>query len=448
MTSLPVHLWPRWLRIMIVGVVAAAVIGSGWFAYRYFANPVFLTVAVGSADGEALVLTSAIAARLTTSGAHVRLKVVDAGTSAKAAEMLAGGKAHLAVVRGDTGGLSDARSVLLLTHGVVLIMAPSSASADRLADLRNTTIGVVGGAINQPAVEALKQVYLFDRANVRFKDVAIGEGASALLSGQVHALLVVVPLTEKYLAKVRQFFQPNGAKGSAPKLIEIDSAGAVGNVAQYYESYDIPKGTLRGAPPVPSDDLTSLRVAFYLVANKSVSADTITDLTQELVDVRRDLLSQYPILAQAAEPSTDTDALIPIHPGAATYYNGNQQSFLDKYDDKLYYTSLLIGSLISVVVAAWRFAGSGIVSQSMLEPLYELGNEVKGAQSEAELDEIERKIDDILKAELARNANSDGADSTDMAALGLAAQRLQYLMSHRRTLLRTTPTTKRVAEVN
>lgn len=119
MTSLPVHLWPRWLRIMIVGVVAAAVIGSGWFAYRYFANPVFLTVAVGSADGEALVLTSAIAARLTTSGAHVRLKVVDAGTSAKAAEMLAGGKAHLAVVRGDTGGLSDARSVLLLTHGVV-----------------------------------------------------------------------------------------------------------------------------------------------------------------------------------------------------------------------------------------------------------------------------------------------------------------------------------------
>ncbi|WP_375787790.1 TAXI family TRAP transporter solute-binding subunit [Bradyrhizobium sp. Pha-3] len=433
---------------MIVGVVAAAVIGSGWFAYRYFANPVFLTVAAGSADGEALVLTSAIAARLTTSGAHVRLKVVDAGTSAKAAEMLAGGKAHLAVVRGDTGGLSDARSVLLLTHGVVLIMAPSSANADRLADLRNTTIGVIGGAINPPAVEALKQVYPFDRANVRFKDVAIGEGASALLSGQVHALFVVVPLTEKYLAKVRQFFQPSGAKGSAPKLIEIESAGAVANVAQYYESYDIPKGTLRGAPPVPSDDLTSLRVAFYLVANKSVNADTITDLTQELVDVRRDLLSQYPILAQAAEPSTDTDALIPIHPGAATYYNGNQQSFLDRYDDKLYYTSLLIGSLISVIVAAWRFTGSGIASQSMLEPLYELGNEIKGAQSEAELDEIERKIDDILKAELARNANGDGADSTDMAALGLAAQRLQYLMSHRRTLLRKTPATKRVAEVN
>jgi TRAP-type uncharacterized transport system substrate-binding protein len=421
---------------MLVGIMAAAVIGGGWFVYRYFAKPVYLTVAAGSADGAALALISAVSARLATSNAHIRLKVVDSGSSSKASEMLAARKADLAIVRGDTGGLSDARTVLLLTHGVVLLVVPSDASADSLGDLRNTTIGVVGGAINLPVVEALKQVYQFDRAKVTFQDVAITDGAAKLSSGQVHALLAVVPLTEKYLAKVRQFFQKGDAKGSAPKLIEIASAGAVANVAQYYESFDIPKGTLRGAPPIPADDLTSLRVSYFLVANKSVHADTITDLTQSLVDVRRDLLSQYPILAQAAAPSTDADALIPIHPGAATYYNGNQQSFFDKYDDKLYYGSLLLGSLISIVVAAWRFAGSGSESRSMLEPLYELGNEIKGASSEAELEEIEKRIDDILKTELARNANGEGADSSDMAALSLAAHRLQYLMSHRRTLLR------------
>ncbi len=157
-------------------------------------------------------------------------------------------------------------------------------------------------------------------------------------------------------------------------MIEIESAGAVANVAQYYESYDIPKGTLRGAPLVPSDDLTSLRVSLFLVANKAVDADAITDLMQSLVDVRRDLLSEYPILAQAGAPSTDADALIPIHPGAATYYNGNQQSFFDRYDDKLYYGSLLLGSLISIILAAWRFARSETGPQSMIEPLYELGN--------------------------------------------------------------------------
>ena len=61
-----------------------AAISVGWLSYRYFAKPVVLTVAVGSIDGEALSLISAIAARLTTSNAHVRLKVVDANTSAKA----------------------------------------------------------------------------------------------------------------------------------------------------------------------------------------------------------------------------------------------------------------------------------------------------------------------------------------------------------------------------
>jgi hypothetical protein len=36
----------------------------------------------------------------------------------------------------------------------------------------------------------------------------------------------------------------------------------------------------------------------------------------------------FAYLAQAAAPSTDADALIPIHPGAATYYNGNRRSRL------------------------------------------------------------------------------------------------------------------------
>ena len=78
----------------------------------------------------------------------------------------------------------------------------------------------------------------------------------------------------------------------------------------------------------------------------------------------------------------------------------------------------------------------------MLEPLYALGNEIKSARDEAELEDIEKKIDDILKAKLASNSSGEGADSTDstdMTALSLAAHRLQYLMSHRRALLQKSP---------
>jgi TRAP-type uncharacterized transport system substrate-binding protein len=434
MVTMTASLWPRWVRVALVGLVTLAALGGGLLIYRYFTKPVFLTVAVGSADGEVVSLMTAISTRLTAINAHTRLKVVDVGTSLDASSALSSKKAELAVIRGDTGNLSDARSILLLTNAVVLLLEPASGGAESVGDLRNMTIGVVGGANNKPVVDALKQVYQFDRAKVRFQDLSIADSAGAISSGSANALLVVVPLTDMYLAKARQFFQQKTAKGSAPKLIEIESAGAVANIAQYYESFDVPKGTLRGAPPIPEEDLTSLRVSFFLVADKSVRDDTIADFTHSLIDVRRDLLAEHPVLAQASAPSTDTDALIPIHPGAAAFYGGNELSFLDKYSDKLYYGSMLGGSVISILLAAWRFAGSGGVPENTLETLYELGNEIRHANSEVELEKIEGEIDNILKAELAGGGGTgDEANNSNMAALGLAAQRLHYLMGLRRS---------------
>ncbi|WP_299813954.1 hypothetical protein [Tardiphaga sp.] len=65
-----------------------------------------------------------------------------------------------------------------------------------------------------------------------------------------------MPLTQKYLTLVRGFFQQSPKL--SPVLISIDSAGAIAEAERAYESYDLPKGTLRGAPPVPDDDLTTI----------------------------------------------------------------------------------------------------------------------------------------------------------------------------------------------
>src|SRR5206468_4805429 len=131
---------------------------------------------------------------------------------------------------------------------------------------------------------------------------------------------VVVPLSEKYLSLVRGLFQQNSK--ASPVLIPIDSAGAIAETERAYESFDVPKGTLRGSPPVPNDDLTTLRTSLYLIANKKLSTDLVTGLTQTIMKVRRDLLVEQPIIAQITAPSTDPDAFLPLHPGAAVFYNG------------------------------------------------------------------------------------------------------------------------------
>src|ERR1700674_2009179 len=309
---------PLWLRLFLLFGIIGLASGAGLLAYRYYTRPATLSVAVGSIDGEAAKAMSAIASRLVETNAPVRLKVVDSGTALEAANAFSSGKVDLAVVRGDAGDLSQAQAVVVMSHVVVLIIAPPGSAIDSIDKLKGRRVGVLGGEANTKIVDVLSKEFGLDRAKV-FKDIALPDARRAIQSKEVSALLVVIPLAGKYLSLVRDFFQQGGSK-ALPVLIAIDSAGAIAQAERAYESFDVPKGTLRGSPPVPDDDLTTLRTSLYLVAHKKLSADLITSLTLAIMKVRRELLAEEPIFAQITAPSTDQDAYLPLHPGAAAVY--------------------------------------------------------------------------------------------------------------------------------
>jgi TRAP-type uncharacterized transport system substrate-binding protein len=421
---------------LLAGVVVL-VMGASLLGYRYYTRPVTLTVAVGSIDGEAAKAMSTIASRLVSTNAAVRLKVIDSGTALEAAKAFSEGKVDLAVVRGDVGDLSQARAVIIVSHVVLLIIAPPGSTIDSMDKLKGHRVGVVGGAANSRIVDVLSKEYGLDRANV-FKDIVLSDARGAIQSKEVSALLVVIPLAEQYLSLVRGFFQ-QGPK-ALPVLIPIESAGAIAQADRAYESFDVPKGTLRGSPPVPDDDVTTLKTSLYLVAKKTLGSDLIATLTQTLMTVRRDLLGEQPIFAQIAAPSTDADAYIPLHPGAAAFYNGTQQSFMDEYGNWIYLTPMILGGLASVLAAGWKFLGIGqpATQQGPLDSLYALGRRIRKANSEPELSDIEEEIDSILGTQRARAASGD-ENAVDDATLNVAAHRLEGLIHDRRILLSTRP---------
>src|SRR5467141_1412685 len=386
---------PLWLRlVLLIGIIALAS-GASLFAYRYYTRPVPLSVAVGSIDGEAAKAMSAIASRLVSTNAPVRLKVIDSGTALEAAKTFAAGNADLAVVRGDVGDLSQAQAVVVVSHVVVLIVAPPGSTIDSVDKFKSRRIGVIGGDANAKIVDVLSKEFGLDRAKV-FKDIALPDARRALQSKEVSALLIVIPLAEKYLSLVRNFFQ-QGSK-ALPVLIPIESAGAIAEAERAYESFDVPKGTLRGSPPVPDDDLTTLRASLYLVAQKKLGTDLVTSLTQAIMRVRRDLLREEPIFAQITAPSTDQDAYLPLHPGAAALYNGTQQSFMDEYGNWIYLTPMILGGMATVLAAGWKFLGIGqSKTEAPLDALYALARRIRKADSTAELGTIEDEIDEILK---------------------------------------------------
>jgi TRAP-type uncharacterized transport system substrate-binding protein len=423
---------PLWLRVALIVGLAVLATGAGLFGYRYYTRPVTLTVAVGTIDGEAAKAMSTIASRLVAINAPVRLTVIDAGTTLAAAQMFASGKSDLAVVRGDVGDLSQAQAVIVVSHIVALVIAPPGSSIDRIDKFKGRRVGVIGAETNSRLLDVLSREYGLDRASV-FKEVTPANARSALQSKEIAALLVVIPLSQKYLSLVRGIL-PQGPK-ALPVMIPIESAAAIAQADRAYESFDVPKGTLRGAPAVPDDDLTTLRTSLYLVANKKLSSDLIASLTQTLMTVRRDLMVEEPIFAQMTAPNTDADAYLALHPGASAFYNGTQQSFMDEYGNWIYLTPMLLGGLATVFAAAWKFLGIGpFANEGPLDALYALVRRVRKADSEAELELIEDEIDDILRKQGAKAAAGDET-AVDAATLNVAAHRLENLIHDRRSIL-------------
>src|SRR6202048_797497 len=158
------------------------------------------------------------------------------------------------------------------------------------------------------------------------------------------------------------------------------------------------------------------------------------------MSVRRALLGEQPIFAQITAPSTDADAYLPLHPGAAAFYNGTQQSFMDEYGNWIYLTPMVLGGAATVLAAAWKFLGLGepATREGPLDSLYALGRRIRNVGTEAELSDIEEEIDNILKAQRTTAAGGDEA-AVDDATLNVAAHRLEGLIHDRRTVLAKRP---------
>jgi TRAP-type uncharacterized transport system substrate-binding protein len=421
----------RWSRVALVLAIVAIGAGAGVYGYRYFTRPVTLTIAAGSVDGEGQRLMTAIGARLAASKSPVRLKIIDKGSALAATQAFAKGEVDLAIVRPDLGDMSNARTVVLVTNGVLLMIALPGHKIESIDDLKGKTLGVVGGPVNKQLLDALDREYDLTRSKVHFKDLMPAEIPAAIGSKQVQALMIVAPISERYLTQIRVLF-PRDAK-QKPTLLAIESAGAIAAVNKAYESYDLPKGTIRGSPAIPDDDLTTLRVPLFLVAKSTVSNDLITDLTKAIMEGRSSMIAEYPLVAQIAAPSTEKDAAIPIHAGAAAYFGGDVPTIFDKYGDQFFYASMLLGMVSSVVAAIWKFMLVGPEGGTSRPPerLHSMTSRIREAKNEDDLEKIEDEIDEIIRKELAKT----GEGEVDVGALTIALSRLEYLIGQRRRSL-------------
>lgn len=419
---------------MAVAGLSLAAVAAGVLAVHWYLRPSILTVAVGTQDGEAQKLVSAIAVQLAKSNAPVRLHVKETPTALDAAiAFSAAAGTDLAVVRGDVGDLSKAQAVVVLAEAVVLLLAPASSQLEDVSRLkRGATVGVLSGDTNRRIVDILTREFNLDRIGVTFRNLPAADIRRSVQTGELALVLAVLPINEKYLTLVRGLF-PAGK--NSPQPVAIGSAGAIAEKEQAYEAFDLPKGTLRNAPPVPSDDLPTLKVPFYLVAHKEAGNEMISDLTEAVMKARRDLVADWPMLAHMTSPNMDADAFLPVHPGAATYFNGDRLNLLDRWGNIIFIVPMVLGGCVSLYAAARRFIREDLdTSDRPLSQLYALGERIRTTEDEAALDIIENEIERLLRSQPLDDAAAE-ATALNVTSLNVTAHRLENMIRDRRESL-------------
>jgi TRAP-type uncharacterized transport system substrate-binding protein len=427
---------PRWLRLILFALMLFVVAGLGIYTLREAVKPVTLKLAMGSLDTESVRVMTALGRRMAATGASVRLSIIEKPTPIEAAEAFAAREADLAVVRGDNEELASARAVVQLTSLAVMILVPPNSPIKTVGDLKGKTVGVVGLSVNQRVLAALVKNYGFTQGSVQFVDIPLFELLDPNRQPKKYqAAIFIMPLADRYNSIVRAFFPATGK--AQPRIIEIDSAEAIALSHKYLETFDMPKGTLRGAPPLPDDAVSTLRVPAYLVAHLKTNEGTVAALAKSIMEIRRELLADTPILAQVTAPDDDQNAPIPIHPGAKAFFDGSEKTWSDKYGDWLFYGTLLLGVLGSLMAGVWKFltGDDGKQTSEFIRQLTSLLDRIRNAGTQNEIDEIDRDTEDLLSTYL--KALSKGQVDDDRAAtLNQMISHLQNAIDRRSRMLR------------
>src|SRR6266851_177348 len=400
--------------ITLAGILA--VVGTLAGGYYFAMRPVTLRIAVGPTNSDDVKLVQALTQAFSHAHGQVHLRPMQTDGAAASAQALAEGKADLAIIRGD-------------------LEVPKNAQA--VATLRKN-IGVVGRTpANVNLLTVILQQYGVDPNKVDIVQFPAGEAADAIRNQKADAYLAAGPVNSKITADA---IAASTRDGGTPTFLAIDSAEAIAQNHPMYESAEIPAGAFGGAPGRPDEEVKTISFAHHIVARKGLSEATVAAFTRQLFAIRQAVMAEFPLAAKIETPDTDKDAVIPVHPGAAAYVDGEEKTFLDRYSDFIWWGLMGLSAMGSA--GAW-FAGylkKDVRSNnsSLRERLLDMLGAARRSDSTEELDQMQTEADDILRDTLQcfeHGAIEEGA----LTAFNIALEQFHNAVADRKALLMSLP---------
>ncbi|UWU77179.1 TAXI family TRAP transporter solute-binding subunit [Bradyrhizobium huanghuaihaiense] len=428
------------VSLALVLAIIGALVGGYYFAMR----PVTLKIAVGPANSDDVKVVQALTQAFSQNKSYVRLRPVQTDGATASAEALAEGKVDLAIVRGDVDVPKTAQAVATLRKNVVVLWSvqgkgkKKGAKITKIAQLAGHRVGVVGRTqANVNLLKVILQQYGVDPAKVEIIQFPANEAAEAIKSQKADAYLAAGPVNSKITAEA---IAASTKDFGTPTFLAIDSADAIAQNHPVYEASEIPAGTYGGSPDRPEDEVKTISFSHHIVARKAVSETTIAAFTRQLFAVRQQLVTEFPLAAKIETPDTDKDAVIPVHPGAAAFVDGEEKTFLDKYSDYIWWGLMALSAMGSI--GAW-FAGylkkdERDNNSHLRERLLDMIAAARKSETTEELDQMQTEADAILRDTL--HCFDHGAiEEGGLTAFNIALDQFHAAVADRKAVLMSLP---------
>jgi len=435
----------KMMFVTLAGLLA--VIGTLAGAYYFAMRPVTLRIAVGPANSDDVRVVQALTQAFAQSRGDIRLRPIQTDGAAASAQALADGKADLAIIRGDLDVPKNAQAVATLRKNVAVLWAPPTAKGkgrkagpkiSKISQLSGRRVGVVGRTeANVNLLKIVLQQYGVDPSKVEIFQFPAAEAAATIRSQKADAYFAAGPVNSKITAEA---IAASLRDGGSPTFLAIDSAEAIAQNHPVYEASEIPAGTFGGSPDRPDDDVKTISFAHHIVARKGLSESTVAAFARQLFAVRQSLMAEFPLAAKIETPDTDKDAVIPVHPGAAAFVDGEEKTFLDRYSDFIWWGLMGLSAMGSA--GAW-FAGylkkdERSNNSTLRERLLDMIAAARRSESAEELDQMQSEADTILRDTLQcfeHGAIEEGA----LTAFNIALGQFHNAVADRKALLPSLP---------
>lgn len=416
-------------------IALAFVAGVGLFWYVNFV-PYTLRIAVAPSQSEPAHFFVALKSLLERERAGVRLIVVPLETPEEASKAIEANRVDLAVVRSDQPLPRGTQGVAISHPLVALAMVRPNIGVTSFSDLRGKAVGLLGrGQANLDLFHALMDLNNLPRDSVRLVILnSSTDIAPVVANGEIDAVFFAGPRGGRGPGAVINAFRD--AVKEPPTLLTLGALSSLLGRNPALSETEVLAGEFSNTPPLPAKDMKTLSFPSLIISRRQVSDAAIKEFTKQLFTLRLTLGSQFPAAGRISVLSTERKAPFPVHPGAAKYYDGTDDSFLTQHSDILWLLLFGFSTIASLAAWLWSLAlpKKKLLVRAEREELVALIAKCRNLNSISDIESIEREVDRLLVA-ISDHLSDGTIESDQQASFDMLIARIGTILESKREKL-------------